>query len=965
MYTAVMDSLSQIASASPLSQEDLEEIEQFLTSSGVFTLETVRSQIAWFVRDLGIDNYYFLTTPVRDIARQILSLGTSELVARHGGDGVTIQLTSEDTHRATYVVEDEPRRVREVEARIEERYPSFRLESYRTGNLPDGGALRFYVATRPRYPQTSGADPRDDERPPFRASATTHFLDRSLPTTVERYRAVWESLNGRMAPVIRIMVKEDSGEQRIMVGLHGGTSRRILTSFTQLFATLSIPIHRRYIEPFRDNKYVLTFYTPPLDAPTVRVVQQELYAVAMLPTTAIADLFYQGSLSARETMYAVAAAAFSHQFVSELAEGYQLLRDAVNDNPEARGILASLKANLTKNTFSTARIAAAVTTHQTVVRRLFRHFASRFEPQDPTSTSQQAKEIREIFNRDVPYHRDRTILSYFLHFNDLVARTNFFASDNVALAFRMNNGFLDHEDYPDEPYGVYYLVGREFTGFHVRFRDIARGGIRIVQSRTADDWGRNVDTIFNENYNLAATQQRKNKDIPEAGSKGIVLLNPEFGRDPSAGDTAFRSYVDALLDLLVIDDQAREVLFLGPDEGSAGLMDWAALHARQRSYPFWKGFTTGKSLSLGGVPHDRYGMTTRSVHTYARLWLEKLGLAEEAVTKVQTGGPDGDLGSNEIMISRDRTVAIVDGSGVVYDPQGLNRAELHRLAERRETVAGFNRSLLSDAGFYVAVDDRDVTLPDGTAVANGEEFRNRFHLSPYMTADLFVPCGGRPSAINVANWSSLLREDGTPRVRAIVEGANLFVTQEARLRLEDKGVVVFKDASTNKGGVTSSSLEVYAGLALNDHDFTQLMGVPESGEESEFRRAYVTAIIERIEANAAAEFELLWTEHQEHGTPFTLISDQVSERINRITDAIGDSSFLKDPQIRTAVIGEYTPLPLLERVGLEGIMERVPEPYLDAIVASRIGSRFVYRWGLSATEVDFARYMEELRAEAP
>jgi glutamate dehydrogenase len=27
----------------------------------------------------------------------------------------------------------------------------------------------------------------------------------------------------------------------------------------------------------------------------------------------------------------------------------------------------------------------------------------------------------------------------------------------------------------------------------------------------------------------------------------------------------------------------------------------------------WKSFTTGKSPSLGGIPHDVYGMTTNSV----------------------------------------------------------------------------------------------------------------------------------------------------------------------------------------------------------------------------------------------------------------------------------------------------------------------------------------------------------------
>jgi hypothetical protein len=32
---------------------------------------------------------------------------------------------------------------------------------------------------------------------------------------------------------------------------------------------------------------------------------------------------------------------------------------------------------------------------------------------------------------------------------------------------------------------------------------------------------------------------------------------------------------------------------------------------------------------------------------------------------LQTGGPDGDLGSNEIKISKDKTIGVVDGSGVL------------------------------------------------------------------------------------------------------------------------------------------------------------------------------------------------------------------------------------------------------------------------------------------------------------
>ena len=114
---------------------------------------------------------------------------------------------------------------------------------------------------------------------------------------------------------------------------------------------------------------------------------------------------------------------------------------------------------------------------------------------------------------------------------------------------------------------------------------------------------------------------------------------------------------------------------------------------------------------------------------------------------------------------------------------------------------------------------------DGTVVERCLEFRNRFHLLPYSTATLFVPCGGRPEAVNITNVPALFHADGKPRFLYIVEGANLFFTQQARLYLESRGVIVFKDASANKGGVTSSSLEVLAALAFTDEEFHEHMQV--------------------------------------------------------------------------------------------------------------------------------------------
>lgn len=50
----------------------------------------------------------------------------------------------------------------------------------------------------------------------------------------------------------------------------------------------------------------------------------------------------------------------------------------------------------------------------------------------------------------------------------------------------------------------------------------------------------NQRNLFDENYGLASTQALKNKDIPEGGSKGVIL--PDIGASPRA---VFEKYVDA------------------------------------------------------------------------------------------------------------------------------------------------------------------------------------------------------------------------------------------------------------------------------------------------------------------------------------------------------------------------------------------------------------------------------------
>jgi len=53
--------------------------------------------------------------------------------------------------------------------------------------------------------------------------------------------------------------------------------------------------------------------------------------------------------------------------------------------------------------------------------------------------------------------------------------------------------------------------------------------------------------------------------------------------------------------------------------------------------------------------------------------------------------------------------------------------------------------------------------------------------------------------------AALIDAEGKPHFKYIVEGANLFFTQQARLHLEKRKVILFKDSSANKGKSPSVS----------------------------------------------------------------------------------------------------------------------------------------------------------------
>jgi len=277
-------------------------------------------------------------------------------------------------------------------------------------------------------------------------------------------------------------------------------------------------------------------------------------------------------------------------------------------------------------------------------------------------------------------------------------------------------------------------------------------------------------------------------------------------------------------------------------------------------------------------------------------------------------------------------------------------------------VSHFDKTKLSKDGYLVKVEDQDVKLPSGEIVLDGTDFRNAAHFR--FKADLFVPCGGRPEAVNISNVAALTDAGGKPHYKFIVEGANLFFTQQARLHLEKRRVIVFKDSSANKGGVTSSSLEVLAGLALSTEEYTDLM-IFKDDKPSDFYQNYVRDIQAKICENAAAEFHCIWQEHArlQGAKPRTQISDELSITLNHLQAKLEHSDLFDDVPSRRGAMKRAIPKTLVDQVGLDTILERLPVTYQRALFSSWVASHFIYKFGVNSSTIDFFYFARDLSRE--
>lgn len=963
---------------------DLEQIVlNMISKASLVHDDRLAHEVSWFFRHLGLHPTYFASIKPREIAQHITALYASKVLYAMSPEGsLSLRLRQESHDGALYMVPSQlapgvtPPSL-EIERHIEREFlreglsapatdighdRQYRIQVYRTANPVTEGSdtkIRLFLVRECHFVPDEGTG--------LAAIADKRFIANASSQTQDVMAELVTKAAERLGPVVQVMEVDckDGKEVRIMVAYHKETTQAFFSGLTELYRSHNLHSTRKYVETYKNGMRSFSCYLYGDNCfETAQAVATELSLLYVLP-----HLELQGqSLSVPANAYSFVACKFVHQFLSSVDEDeFQSLSQSLS--AQMIGILSKVRAGLKRETMTEDRIESIAYGKTNILVRLFKHFCMLHEPgkeRDADAAKKEEQLLLSMIRKEATSELEVRIFSSMVVFNVNVLKTNFFKRTKVAMSFRLDPSFLSAVDYPTTPFAVFFVVGSEFRGFHVRFVDVARGGIRVIRSRNTAAFSANVSTLFDENYNLALTQQLKNKDIPEGGSKGTILLS---GKHQDKAFVAFQKYVDSVLDLLLLPDDEivdhygkTEVLFLGPDEGTADFMNWASEHARSRAYPYWRSFTTGKSRSIGGIPHDHYGMTTRSIHQYVLGILEKLGLQEENIKKLQTGGPDGDLGSNEIKISKDKTVAIVDGSGVLYDPEGINREELFRLATARQMISEFNMTKLSGKGsFRVLVDDVDVTLPSGRVVEKGLLFRNTFHLETEMLSgiDLFVPCGGRPAAVDRNNVHFMFNDAGQPIFQYVVEGANLFFTQDARLEMEKKGVVLFKDASANKGGVTSSSLEVLAGLALNDEEFEKHMMVTDPDNPPEFYGKYVQDVIKIIETRARAEFEKLWEEKQQSPTPICTLTDILSQKINDLNKSIVESQLWNDEKLKKKVIQEAVPPCLVDLIGLDTLLQRVPENYLKAIFGAYLACKFVYGKHSHSGEFGFFMFMQE------
>jgi glutamate dehydrogenase len=639
--------------------------------------------------------------------------------------------------------------------------------------------------------------------------------------------------------------------------------------------------------------------------------------------------------------------------------------------------------------------------HLQLTREMLQLFYKKFDPDSEKRVDKEKleKEYRRLQSMIDEYNTGHVILDetrrimfrVALLFIQYTLKTNFFVTYKKALSFRLEPAYMEYlpqeiiNNLPsDLPFRITFFYHRFGSGYHFGFSDIARGGFRTVISRNKDDFVSTMNTIFKEAMVLAHTQHLKNKDIYQGGSKLAVVMRAydlrDYDRVVNRLYNLQRGIINAFLDIFVTRDgkpvdskvvdyyEEGEPIELGPDENMHdSMIAYMAERAKERGYILGSGIISSKKI---GINHKEYGVTSLGVWKFLEQALKELGIdAHKDPFRVKiTGGTNGDVAGNEMRLllthcPKVEITSITAGSGAIYDPKGIDKKELDRLI-LKDDIDRFSPDYLHEGGFILCPREqkreglvdlikkiiRDKDGPKEEWVSS-DEFHAQFeNLIFSHSTDVFIPCGGRPETIHMGNWEKLFNHDHTPTTRAIIEGANSFISPEARERIQEHGIIILKDASANKCGVICSSYEIIGGLLMSDKEFLQ------------YKDEYVTDVLKVLEKRAVDEStEIFQRYNQLQGSKlYTDISNEISDEINTLTDSIF-SYLLENPEKMskphyTKMLFLHFPHFIRERKKFRDRVKNLPQKYKMAMVATEIATKSIYHGGF---EAPFAEKVEQ------
>lgn len=299
-----------------------------------------------------------------------------------------------------------------------------------------------------------------------------------------------------------------------------------------------------------------------------------------------------------------------------------------------------------------------------------------------------------------------------------------------------------------------------FKGFRVQYNDArgpAKGGIRFHPEET-------IDTV----RALAAWMTWKTAvvDIPLGGGKGGIICNPKE-MSPGELERLSRGYIRQVARILGPDkDVPAPDVYTNPQ-----IMAWMMDEFETINFAHLPGVITGKPLPLGGSA-GRGDATARGGIYCMREAAKVLGMNVKGATMAIQGY--GNAGSFAHKLATEilgvKVVAVSDSKGGIFNPEGLDPAQVAAFKDETGSVVGF----------------------PGTRSITNEELLE-------LDVDILVP----------AALEGVITEKnaGNIKARIVAELANGPTTPEADDILFRNGVYVIPDFLCNAGGVTVSYFE--------------------------------------------------------------------------------------------------------------------------------------------------------------